>query len=124
ASYSIDGAFHSLILALTANKPKVGHALAPLWHLSDQYCQADDTTGLETSRIVATFLRARGVDATVEPDGERRCHVRYALPPSLPLVSIIIPTRDGLAHLQRCIHSLLQKTSYPAYEVIVVDNQS
>jgi GT2 family glycosyltransferase len=41
-----------------------------------------------------------------------------------PLISIIIPTRDMLHHLERCIESLLEKTSYDHFEIIIVDNQS
>ncbi len=41
-----------------------------------------------------------------------------------PLVSIIIPTRDQLSYLQRCIESIFEKTSYPHYEIIIVDNNS
>lgn len=40
------------------------------------------------------------------------------------LVSIVIPTRDRLDLLQPCIESLLQKTDYPHFEVIVIDNGS
>lgn len=121
---SSDGALHSLLLALTADTPEVGHALAPLWHLDAQRQYVDTTHGAETSQIVASQLQHQGINATVRPDGAGRCHVRYALPDTLPLVTIIIPTRDGLAHLRRCIDSLLQKTSYPEYEIIVMDNQS
>lgn len=41
-----------------------------------------------------------------------------------PTVSIIIPTRDGLKTLKRAIDSLIAKTSYPNYEILIVDNQS
>jgi CDP-glycerol glycerophosphotransferase (TagB/SpsB family)/GT2 family glycosyltransferase/glycosyltransferase involved in cell wall biosynthesis len=41
-----------------------------------------------------------------------------------PLVSIIIPTKDQLPTLQRCVESLLEKTQYPNYEVLIVDNNS
>jgi GT2 family glycosyltransferase len=41
-----------------------------------------------------------------------------------PLVSIIIPTKDGLEVLEPCISSLLGKTVYRNFEVIVVDNNS
>lgn len=41
-----------------------------------------------------------------------------------PLVSIVIPTRDQLPFLSRCIESLFDKTSYPNFEVLIVDNDS
>ena len=41
-----------------------------------------------------------------------------------PLVSIIIPTKDGLEVLEPCISSLLRITGYRNFEVIVVDNNS
>ncbi|MCZ5724416.1 glycosyltransferase family A protein [Escherichia coli] len=49
---------------------------------------------------------------------------RYDLPAQLPLVSVIIPTRNGIVHLRPCIESLIQKTQYANMEVIVMDNQS
>ena len=52
---------------------------------------------------------------------------RYALPtvfPILPLVSLIIPTRNGLALLRQCIDSIVQKTTYSRYEIVIVDNGS
>jgi O-antigen biosynthesis protein len=50
--------------------------------------------------------------------------IHYALPKVLPLVSLIIPTRNGLQLLRRCIDSILQKTSYAYFEIIIVDNGS
>ena len=41
-----------------------------------------------------------------------------------PLVSIIIPNRDHLEDLQRCITSILEKSSYERYEIIVAENNS
>jgi GT2 family glycosyltransferase len=41
-----------------------------------------------------------------------------------PRVSIIIPTRDGLDYLKRCIESIRSKSSYRNYEILIVDNQS
>src|SRR5262249_43868441 len=49
---------------------------------------------------------------------------KYTLPTERPLVSILIPTRDQVASLQRCLDSIFHKTDYPAYELIVLDNQS
>jgi GT2 family glycosyltransferase len=39
-------------------------------------------------------------------------------------ISIIIATRDRIDLLSRCIASITSKTSYPNYEIIVVDNES
>jgi glycosyltransferase involved in cell wall biosynthesis len=50
--------------------------------------------------------------------------VRYALPQALPLVSLIIPTRNALQLVKQCIESIEAKTSYPNYEIILVDNGS
>ena len=43
---------------------------------------------------------------------------------SKPLVSIIIPYKDKLDYLKRCIDSILKNTKYDNYEIILVDNNS
>ncbi|MBT4147586.1 MAG: glycosyltransferase [Gammaproteobacteria bacterium] len=50
--------------------------------------------------------------------------VHYLLPETLPLVSIVIPTRNGFHLLQRCIESIVAKTTYANYELIIIDNGS
>ncbi len=50
--------------------------------------------------------------------------VRATLPLPAPRVALIIPTRDRLDLLAPCIESLLERTDYPAFELIVVDNGS
>ncbi|MGZ8158946.1 MAG: glycosyltransferase [Methylobacter sp.] len=49
---------------------------------------------------------------------------RYAIPESAPLVSLIIPTRNGLSLIKQCIESLFDKTTYKNFEVLIVDNNS
>lgn len=41
-----------------------------------------------------------------------------------PLVSVIVPTRNGLTHLERLFNNFDETTNYSNYEVIVVDNAS
>jgi glycosyltransferase involved in cell wall biosynthesis len=48
----------------------------------------------------------------------------HALPEPAPLASIIIPTRDGVALLERCMESIRARTDYRPFEIIVVDNGS
>ncbi|MEP6686584.1 MAG: glycosyltransferase family 2 protein, partial [Verrucomicrobiota bacterium] len=44
--------------------------------------------------------------------------------PDTPLVSIVIPTRDWVHLLEACVTSILNKTTYPDFEIIIVDNGS
>ena len=39
-------------------------------------------------------------------------------------ITIIIPMRDGVELTKRCVESLRQKTNYPNYEIVIVDNGS
>ncbi|HEU5081512.1 MAG TPA: glycosyltransferase [Opitutaceae bacterium] len=50
--------------------------------------------------------------------------VKYALPKDPPRVALIIPTRNRVKLLKQCVESILAKTTYPNFEVIVVDNGS
>jgi GT2 family glycosyltransferase len=50
--------------------------------------------------------------------------LRFAVPEPMPLVSLIIPTRDKVELLRNCIGSIRDKTEYERYEIIVVDNGS
>ena len=40
------------------------------------------------------------------------------------LVSVIIPTKNGYDNIERCVMSILTKTTYPNYEIIIADNGS
>lgn len=66
--------------------------------------------------------RHPGVEVSVVAPGLYR-H-RWPLPVDPPLVSLIIPTRDGHDLLRTCIESVVQRSTYPHYELLVVDNQS
>ncbi len=73
---------------------------------------------------IAKHLRARGYDnATVDAALPGRYRILYGHP-AQPLVSIIVPTKDQFVLLERCVSSLLEKTAYPHYEILLVDNGS
>ncbi|MGZ5053641.1 MAG: glycosyltransferase [Methylobacter sp.] len=50
--------------------------------------------------------------------------VQYALPKLLPMVSLIIPTRNAYQLIYQCIESIRNKTTYQNYEILIVDNGS
>lgn len=41
-----------------------------------------------------------------------------------PKVSIIIPNKDGIKYLRRCIDSIINLTTYENYEIMIVENNS
>ncbi|MDO5701841.1 MAG: glycosyltransferase family 2 protein [Lachnospiraceae bacterium] len=41
-----------------------------------------------------------------------------------PLISVIIPNKDHVSDLRKCIESLHRITSWPAYEILVIENNS
>jgi glycosyltransferase involved in cell wall biosynthesis len=78
---------------------------------------------LAGERSLNEHFERTGVRATAEHlDFGYRVH--YALPDVLPLVSVIIPTRNALQLTRQCVASILAKTSYSNYEIIIVDNGS
>jgi glycosyltransferase involved in cell wall biosynthesis len=68
-------------------------------------------------------FKRQNINAKAEPV-DLGFRVRYQLPPKPPLVSLIIPTRNGLSLLKTCVNSIIEKTTYPHYEIIIVDNGS
>lgn len=50
--------------------------------------------------------------------------VRHAIRQPEPLVSLIIPTRDRVDLLRAAIGSILERTTYRTFEIIVIDNNS
>ena len=76
------------------------------------------------TRAVAEAIKRRGIAAEIEAVGQTGfCRVHYELPSEPPLVSILIPTRDGRL-LETCLTSVLERTNYPKFEIIVIDNGS
>ncbi|MEL0585624.1 MAG: glycosyltransferase [Candidatus Thiodiazotropha sp. (ex. Lucinoma kazani)] len=77
-------------------------------------------------RAIEDDLNVRGIEADVMESElhEGVTRVRYRLPGTEPLVSIIIPTRNGESLLRQCIESIRNQTDYRSYQIIVVDNQS
>lgn len=81
-------------------------------------------TRQEETDAITEHLHLRGYqNATVRAQlpGCYRIHYGHA---DTAGVSIIVPTRNQFALLQRCIEGILEKTAYQNYEVIIVDNGS
>ena len=104
-----------------------GQGLGAIEHLTEPLlsCESpslhpnpDEITALER------HLHNRGYTAhQVREYPARHYHIHYGHTAE-PLVSIIVPTKDQLPILRRCVETLLEKTQYFNYELIIVDNDS
>lgn len=76
-------------------------------------------------RVLNEHLERKGVSGSAEriPNSDAY-RIRYTLPESPPCVTLVIPTRNGFELISRCISSILEKTDYPNYEILIVDNGS
>lgn len=109
---------------------QIGHIPHVLYHwrsVAGSTARANDEknyTHDASQRALQEHFARTGQAASVELTDKGYFRSRYALPDPLPLVSLIVPTRDKVELLQMCVDGLLGRTDYPALEILIVDNQS
>ena len=113
---------HWLTLGSCVPACQIAHIPALLMQVPRSAEMANLSSAMQA--IKEAFVRQQGwpVDVTTSRNGMSR--MVWPLPVNSPLVSILVPTRNALSHLQPCLSSLLEKTDYAPFEVIIVDNQS
>ncbi|MFA5113215.1 MAG: glycosyltransferase [Candidatus Margulisiibacteriota bacterium] len=121
---------YDLLLRVTELTGKIVHLPAVLyhWRMSPSSCagsaDAKPDVFTRTRAVLEDALRRRRLNARPQASGNIWLHhVRYALP-NHPLVSIIIPTRDRPDLIEKCVASILAKTDYAPYEMIIINNGS
>jgi glycosyltransferase involved in cell wall biosynthesis/LmbE family N-acetylglucosaminyl deacetylase len=120
-----------LVLRISEHTKRISHVPKVLyhWRIIPESVASDIAAKpyvLDASRRVRMeALTRRGHNGTVEPIAQVPGYFRvnYHLY-GAPRVSIIIPTRDGGNVLRCCIDSILVKTSYENFEIIILDNGS
>jgi len=110
----------------SCRREQVGRLCGVYFHLKERY-EPHGTVGSteEGTRLLQSHLAAMGnqCEVTVAP-GTGGWRTRYPIPSPAPRVSLMIPTRDGLSVLKTTIDSILEKTLYPNFEILVLDNDS
>ena len=123
---------HDMILRLTTKAKKVVHVPKILYYWrSHKGSVASDisakTYAIEAARgAVADHLRSQGFEhfkVASTRAFETIFRVKYAIKGD-PKVSIIIPNKDHVEDLQRCVSSILEDSTYLNYEIIIVENNS
>ena len=79
-----------------------------------------------TARALEEHMERESIRGKVQPVRKDIPFFRivYDVPAPEPLVSLIIPTKDKVETLRLCVDSILQKTQYNNFEIIIVDNNS
>ena len=122
---------HDLVLRLTEQAKHIVHIPKVLYHwrvssvsvASDPYAKPYTiTAGINA---VSEHLERVGLKGTVESSAVHPniYRIKYEITGN-PLVSIIIPNYNHVEDLSRCIDSIIKKSTYKNYEIIIVENNS
>ena len=114
---------YDLILRVVEKTSKIAHIAKPLY--SRRILPDSETTVKEelAKKALQDALSRRGIKGEILDGYGGHYRAKYDLSGG-PLVSIIVPTKDHINLLRRCIDSIESKTTYKEYEIIIVDNNS
>lgn len=123
---------HDMILRLTkaakhiAHVPKIlyywrSHAGSVASDINAKSYAIDAAKGAVASHLTDCGFSGFSIESTRA--FETIFRIRYAICGE-PKISIIIPNKDHIDDLRRCIDSITSKSSYENYEIIVVENNS
>ena len=123
---------HDMILRLTSAARHVSHIPKILYYWRSHKDSVASGIGAKTyaidaaKRAIAEHLRLNGFEG-FEIESTIACEtifrIRYPLT-KRPKVSIIIPNKDHAEDLKRCISSIVNKSTYDCFEIIIVENNS
>lgn len=123
---------HDMILRLTSRAKCVVHVpkLLYYWRSHEGSVASDinaKSYAIEAAKgAVAAHLTAQGFknfEITSTKAFETIFQIKYEILGN-PKVSVIIPNRDHLEDLTRCISSIVERSTYDNYEIIVIENNS
>lgn len=122
---------HNMILQASEHARKIYHVPRVMYHWR---ISPSSTAGSAGSKPYATQAGIRAVQNHLDRLGIPACVtqsrrpftycVEYLPPEDRPLVSVVIPTKDHHDVLRTCVDSILCKTTYDNYEIVIIENNS
>ncbi|HEY8999554.1 MAG TPA: glycosyltransferase family 2 protein [Candidatus Saccharimonadales bacterium] len=119
-----------LFLKATAASDKIHHISKILynWRKSPtstaQAAKSKPYAYINQKKVLRNYLAARGISGAVETHPVMGFwRISYTIKEH-PLVSIVIPTKDEYMKMSACVDSILELTSYPYFEIVLVDTGS
>ncbi len=121
---------YDFIFRCTENAEKIVHVAKILYHWRVHQASTADNP---SSKLYAFDAGKRAIEAHLARIGAKAevshtkdlgfYRVKYQVQGN-PMVSIVIPNKDEKETLKKCLESIWKKTSYPNYEIILVENNS
>ena len=113
---------NSIISLYVAQAEHITHIPAILSHCLS-HAWADQRGVQEHESTIKGYLAHRGIpDSEIEPRNDGSFRVSWSI--HSEKISIIILNKDNYTILRQCIESILQKTTYENYELVIVDDFS
>ena len=123
---------HDMILRLTDNAKKVVHVRKLLYYWRSHAGSVASGIGAKPYAIaaakgaIADHLQKHGMKH-FQITSTRACEtifrIRYQILGN-PKISIVIANKDHAVDLERCVKSIVEKSTYDNYEMIIVENNS
>ena len=121
---------YDFILRCTEEAEKIAHVHKVLYHWRTHEKSTSDNPESKIyafhagRRAVESHLQRLGIQAEVEETCDLGYYrVKYPVTGS-PMVSILIPNKDQLQTLKKCLKSIWEKTEYTNYEILIIENNS
>jgi GT2 family glycosyltransferase len=121
---------YDLILRLTEKAEKIVHIPRILYYWRSHRASVASDVSAKPYVVKAAMAALREHLQRIGMQGEvlntvipSIYRIRYVLEKKA-LVSILIPSSDHVEQLKKCIDSILEKTTYSSYEILVMENNS
>ena len=121
---------YDFILRCTEEAEKIAHVHKVLYYWRTHEKSTSDNPESKIyafhagRRAVEAHLQRLGIQAEVEETCDLGYYrVKYPVIGS-PMVSILIPNKDQLQTLKKCLKSIWEKTEYTNYEILIIENNS
>lgn len=119
-----------LFLKITAKTNNIYHIPKILYH----WRKSETSTAMNADskpyayinqkKVLRSSVRQRKENAYIDSHVALGFWRKKYVIPTNPLVSIIIPTKNNFKYIKKCIESIIENTTYPYFEIIIVDTGS
>ena len=121
---------HDLILRCSRICRKIEHVSKVLYHWRSHAKSTSQDADSKTyafdagAAAVKDYYRSRGIEVVTSRLDTPGFYKTDFVLKKRPLVSVLIPNKDHIDDLEKCIHSFVSLSTYTNYEILIVENNS